>query len=64
MEHSQASMAADTALLLTHNNAFCRYVWGRGALDVKVTAVAMLEAVTILLQQGCALVACASYSMP
>ena len=37
----------------------CRYVWGRGALDVKVTVVAMLEAVTILLQQGCGLSAAA-----
>lgn len=28
------------------------YVWGRGALDVKVTAIAMLEAVRSLLAQG------------
>ena len=29
-----------------------RYIWGRGAQDVKVTVFAMLEAVTALLEQG------------
>lgn len=28
------------------------YIWGRGALDVKVTVVTLLEAATALLQQG------------
>lgn len=29
-----------------------RYIWGRGAQDVKITIFAMLEAVTALLDQG------------
>ena len=29
-----------------------RYIWGRGAQDVKITIFAMLEAVTSLLDQG------------
>lgn len=31
---------------------FCRYIWGRGAQDVKITVFALLEAVTNLLDQG------------
>ena len=30
----------------------CRFIWGRGAQDVKITVFAMLEAVTALLEQG------------
>lgn len=29
-----------------------RYIWGRGAQDVKVTVFAMLEGITALLDQG------------
>jgi carboxypeptidase PM20D1 len=30
----------------------CRYIWGRGALDVKFSAACILEALTLLVQAG------------
>ena len=33
---------------------WCRFVWGRGAIDVKFGVTALLEAVSQLLARGCA----------
>jgi carboxypeptidase PM20D1 len=30
----------------------CRYIWGRGTLDVKYSVVALLEAATQLIEDG------------
>lgn len=44
-------------------SVFCRYIWGRGAQDVKITVFALLEAVTNLLDQGWGLTSISFYKL-
>lgn len=48
----QLLSTTQTYCIILMNVLYNRYIWGRGAQDVKVTVFAMLEAVTALLEQG------------
>ena len=50
----QAGLDLFLSKLITHCTPQCRFVWGRGAQDVKVTVTQLLEAATLLLEEGCA----------
>ena len=55
MVHSPSQVLSKPATACPQGGHACRYVYGRGALDVKVTVLALLEAVAHLLREGCAL---------